>query len=180
MRVGYRHVAGAWICVYLIAHPGTVAAQFTLPTVTVTGTRPVSDRLSELLAAESLKQDATMVQRLLDQQYRDQCAQRDVCPGSVAVVKQFVTDVRCYQGPGSTTTSTADAEAKHGVAVWVFHNARLTGATRGSRLTVTWADGGSTTYLVVGGVGTPSISPMAVAETPGSGVVEAGPVCGKG
>jgi hypothetical protein len=52
----------------------------------------------------------------------------------------------------------------------------------GGTYTVTWADGGTSSYRVITnspGVGSAKLDPMATQETFGDGTVKPGPICGK-
>jgi hypothetical protein len=91
-----------------------------------------------------------------------------------------VKDVRCYSGPGSDTVSTADPTAKWGIATRMQNAARAAGSggRAGSLFTVTWADGGSSTYLVTGAIGDAALNMTAVKETVGDGVPKDGAACG--
>jgi len=79
--------------------------------------------------------------------------------------------------------STDSAEAKLGVAQQMY--TAQVGAGRSVRIggtfTATWADGGTSRYLVQNnGVGNLKLSLTPPIETPGDGVPKPGPICRRG
>lgn len=96
------------------------------------------------------------------------------------VVNSLVRDVRCYGGSARTLTSRDDADSKLAAAqgmARVANGARILGGP-GSLFTVTWADGGSTTYMVQSnGPTTVPLAPIPVREAPADGVPKPGQVC---
>lgn len=91
-------------------------------------------------------------------------------------------DVRCYEGAGNVTTSLADPTARWGIASHMASAARASGALRGpgSVFTVTWADGGSTSYRVIGGFGGAALATVETRHNPSDGLLRSGPVCARG
>jgi hypothetical protein len=90
-------------------------------------------------------------------------------------------DVRCWKGAQSTT-SQAIGEYRHGIAMSMYRALVAAGRSQqvGSWFTVTWADGGSTSYQVAQNGAGALLAWGNERETPGDGVVRSGPVCGEG
>lgn len=90
-------------------------------------------------------------------------------------------DVRCWTN-NSSITSQDSSEYRHGIAMSMYRVHVAAGRTQhvGSWFTVTWADGGTTSYQVVQNGAGALLGWGNERENPGDGVVKAGPVCGKG
>jgi hypothetical protein len=104
-----------------------------------------------------------------------------IAPEIVTAIAKLLTDIRCTgNGSDQEITSRSDAEVRYAAA------ARLYAIAKGARLapkagrtwTVTWADNGTTTYDVIGGVGLiAGISPKGAIEKLSDGVAVDGPSC---
>lgn len=88
------------------------------------------------------------------------------------------SDIRCFSS-GQSTTSRAEGEVRHGLAIQMYR-VRV-GANRaqrvGTRFSVTWADGGSTSYIVTANGPGALLGWGTEIETPGDGVAKDGPIC---
>jgi hypothetical protein len=93
------------------------------------------------------------------------------------LAEKFTEDVRCYAGNASRSTSCDDADPLWGIANNMYRASAVANPVkRGGEFTVTWADGGSTTYRVVGGAtsGLP-LSSVVISHTKGDCVVKPAP-----
>lgn len=94
-------------------------------------------------------------------------------PIVVVQVKKLLADVRCYgNGNYASITSLSDGAAKSGAASSMFAAARGAGLAPGvgQTFTATWADGGTSTYVVTGGMGSIGISYEPISQTMVDGV----------
>jgi hypothetical protein len=106
-----------------------------------------------------------------------------LAPELVVVTKQLLRDVRCSANSADRDVkSNADGSIKWGTATKMYHVARglRQGLAAGQVWTVTWADGGTSSYVVTGSQGDSALSFTPVSETAGDGVAKDGPACAVG
>jgi hypothetical protein len=106
-----------------------------------------------------------------------------LAPELVTVTKQLLRDVRCSSNSADRDlTSKAEGTSKWATATKMYNVAKglRQGLAAGQIWTVTWADGGTTSYVVTGAFGDAALGYEPVSESEGDGVVKAGPVCAVG